>query len=101
MGLREKYEQMDVDRTPFLDRARDCAKLTIPTLFPPNGHGRATKYPTPWQSMGARAVNNLAAKLLLALFPPNAPFFKLQIDDFTLQKLTQQATTCVELSTRR
>jgi hypothetical protein len=90
MGLREKYEQMDVDRSPFLDRARDCSRLTIPTLFPPNGHGRATRYPTPWQSMGARAVNNLAAKLLLALFPPNAPCFKLQIDDFTLQKLTQR-----------
>jgi hypothetical protein len=27
---------------------------------------------------------------LLALLPPNAPFFRLSIDDFTLEKLTQQ-----------
>lgn len=35
-------------------------------------------------------MNNLAAKLMLALLPPNAPFFKLAVDDFTLEKLTQQ-----------
>jgi hypothetical protein len=46
--------------------------------------------PTPWQGIGARGVNNLASKLLLALLPPNAPFFRLSIDDFTLEKLTQQ-----------
>jgi hypothetical protein len=40
--------------------------------------------------MGARCVNNLASKLLLALFPPNAPFFKLAIDDFILVKMTKQ-----------
>ena len=35
----------------------------------------STKYDTPYQSIGARGVNNLVAKLMLALFPPNAPFF--------------------------
>lgn len=35
-------------------------------------------------------MNNLSAKLLLTLFPPNTPFFRLAIDDFTLQKLTQR-----------
>ena len=28
--------------------------------------------------------NNLASKLLLALVPPNAPFFRLQVEDFVL-----------------
>lgn len=46
--------------------------------------------PTPFQGLGARGVNNLASKLLLTLFPPNTPFFRLAIDDFTLQELTQQ-----------
>lgn len=88
--LKERYEQMVVDRTPYLDRARDCARLSIPTLFPPDGATKSTNYPTPWQSLGARCVNNLAAKLLLALFPPNAPFFKYVIDDFQLQRMAQQ-----------
>lgn len=40
--------------------------------------------------MGARGLNNLASKLLLALMPPNSPFFRFTIDDYTLQQLTQQ-----------
>ena len=36
---------------------------------------------TPWQSVGAKAVVNLSAKLGLALLPPQTTFFKLQIRD--------------------
>jgi len=38
--------------------------------------------------MGARGVNNLSSKLLLALMPPNQAFFRLMLDDFALQELT-------------
>ena len=86
-SLQNRYAQLATDRNVYLDRARLAAKLCIPTLFPPDGSNKSTHFPTPWQSMGARCVNNLASKLLLALFPPNAPFFRLQIDDFNLQKL--------------
>lgn len=84
------YERLSSDRHIYLFRAIDCAKYTIPTLIPPFGHNRGTKYPTPYQSVGARGVNNLASKLLLALLPLNSPFFRLQIDDFTLETLTKQ-----------
>ena len=84
------YSKLESDRWPFLNRARECSKYTIPTLVPPAGHSNATKYYTPYQGIGARGVNNLASKLLLALLPPNSPFFRLQIDDFTLEHLTKQ-----------
>ncbi len=84
------YQRLESDRTPYLSRAREAALLTIPTLMPPSSNGSTTKYPTPYQGLGARGVNNLASKLLLALLPPNSPFFKLSIDDFELEKLTQQ-----------
>jgi len=84
------YERLISDRYSFLMRARECAQYTIPTLIPPSGHSSSTKFYTPYQGMGARGVNNLSSKLLLALLPPNAPFFKLVIDDFTLEQLTQQ-----------
>lgn len=84
------YAKLESDRLPFLTRARESSQFTIPTLIPPSGHSSATKYFTPYQSVGARGVNNLSSKLLLALLPPNAPFFRLQIDDFTLEQLTQQ-----------
>jgi hypothetical protein len=90
MSLANRYAQLATDREVYLSRARDSSKLTIPTLFPPDGANSATNYPTPWQSHGARCVNNLAAKLLLALFPPNAPFFKLALDDYAIEKMTEQ-----------
>ena len=83
------YNSYVSDRDQYLNRARECSKLTIPTLIPPSRNTPSTKYPTPYQSLGARGVNNLASKLLLALLPPNAPFFKLTVDDFTLVELTQ------------
>ena len=85
-----RYSRYDGIRLTYLTRAREAALLTIPTLVPPAGNSMATKYPTPYQGIGARGTNNLASKLLLALLPPNSPFFKLSIDDFELEKLTQQ-----------
>jgi len=85
-----RYIALAAARQPFLDRARDAAKLTIPTLVPPEGHGPHTKYYTPFQSTGARGVNNLASKLLLALLPPNQPFFRMVLDDFAMEKITQR-----------
>lgn len=83
-----RYRQLETDRQPFLDRAREASKLTIPSLLPEEGHTGATKLYTPFQGLGARGVNNLASKLLLALLPPNAPFFRLAVDDFTLREMT-------------
>jgi hypothetical protein len=90
MTAEGRYTQLASLRQPFLDRARDCAKLTIPTLVPPDGAGSTTKYYTPFQSLGSSGVNNLANKLLLALLPPNTPFFKLLIDDFMVDKVAGQ-----------
>lgn len=85
-----RYATLTQNRTPYLDRARDCAKLTIPSLLPPAGSTGSSKFTTPEQSMGARGLNNVAAKLLMALFPPNAPFLKMEVDSITAQEMTQQ-----------
>ena len=83
----KRYAQCESSRDTFLQRGRDAAELTIPMLLPPDGHSSSTIYQTPYQGIGARGVNNLASKLLLALLPPNSPFFRLTIDDFDLQEL--------------
>jgi hypothetical protein len=87
---KELYERLEFDRQQFLNRARQCSELTLPTLIPPAGHTSSTQYRTPWQSIGSRGVNNLASKLLLSLFPPQTPMFRLQIDDGTMVKLGAQ-----------
>lgn len=86
-SIAKTYEAMTSDRDAFLHRARACAELTIPTLMPPEGHTGSTQFNTPFQSVGARGVNNLASKLLVTLLPPNTPFFRLTIDDFDLVEL--------------
>jgi len=86
----QRYSALETYREPFLRRARDCAKLTIPYLMPPAGFGPSTDLPTPYQSIGARGVRTLSSKLLLALFPPNTPFFKYSIDDLALRKLEEE-----------
>lgn len=87
MTCEARYHRLESDRLTFLNRARQCSELTIPTLVPPAAHSKSTIYYTPWQGIGARGVNNLASKLLLSLLPPNSPFFRLVVDDFTLDEM--------------
>src|SRR5687768_1361704 len=89
-SLKSRYAKLETDRLPYLQRARECAELTIPSLLPPQGSTGSTRLPTPYQSLGARGVNNLASKLLLTLLPPNSPFFRYSIDDYMLEKMTGQ-----------
>ena len=88
-SIASRYQSLSSIRETFLERARESSELTLPFLVPPSGHSDATRYPTPYQGIGARGVNNLASKLLLALVPPNAPFFRLQINDFVLKDMEQ------------
>jgi hypothetical protein len=81
------YAQLEQSRSSFLKRGQQCSRLTLPSLLPEEGHSGHSELPTPFQGIGARGVNNLASKLLLALFPPNTPFFRYSIDDRTLQEL--------------
>ena len=71
------YERLSSERAPYITRAENCATYTIPALFPKEGSNGSTSFDTPYQSIGARGVNNLGSKLMLALFPPNDTFFRL------------------------
>ena len=89
-SLKQYYQGCEAERESYLRRSRDASALTIPFLVPPEGHSANTQYSTPYQSIGARGVNNLASKLLLALLPPNSPFFRLVIDKFALKEEADQ-----------
>ncbi len=85
--VESQYGKMEIDREIYLERARKLAELTIPHLYPPKGSNEATSYPTPYQSVGSRGVTNLASKLMLALFPPQAPFFRLDVDELVYRQI--------------
>ena len=84
---KSQYARMESDRYSYLMRARDCARLTLPHLMTDEGDQTANRLPTPYQSVGARGVNNLASALLLSLLPPNAPFFRFVLDSRAQSKL--------------
>lgn len=88
MTIKDKYTKLETDRNPYLRRARSCAAVTIPSLFPEEGFSDTSGIVSPNQSLGSRGVNNLASKLLLTLFPPNSGYFRMTVDDFQLQELT-------------
>ncbi|EEE42851.1 portal protein [Roseibium alexandrii] len=78
-SLKERYQNLQIKREPFLKRARDCAALTIPTLLPPEGHNATSKLPQPYQGLGARCVVTLASRMLVAFIPTGQPFFGLEV----------------------
>lgn len=82
MTARQRYNELQGDRSQFLDVAVESSKLTLPYLIHDDdtnvNHRRLV---TPWQSVGAKSVVTLASKLMLALLPPQTTFFKLQVRD--------------------
>ena len=86
---KERYNKLITDREHYLDRAEECSELTIPALIKPDGFTSSSDLYNPFQSVGARGVNNLASKLLLLLLPPNSPFFRLSIAGEAKKELEQ------------
>lgn len=86
MKAKETYELLAKDREMFLERGRQCAKLTIPFLLPDQGDDSNHNFYTPFQGFGSRAVNNLSSKLLMALFPTSNPFFRYSADEAEVQE---------------
>ena len=100
MKARQRYGELTGTRNAFLTKAEECSRLTLPYLIHQDD-GRTTNrpLPTPWQSVGAKAVVSLASKLMLALLPPQTTFFKLQIRDDKLgEELDPQIRSELDLS---
>lgn len=85
-GAKAVYDQLKTDRSSYETRAENCAKYTIPSLFPKDSDNASTDYTTPWQAVGARGLNNLASKLMLALFPMQT-WMRLTISEFSAKNL--------------
>ena len=97
---RELYSKLTSGRSQFLDVAVEASELTLPYLVTRDVHYKGTKtLLQPYQSVGAKAVVTLAAKLMLALLPPQSAFFKLQVrDDKIGEELEPEIRSELDLS---
>lgn len=82
-----RYDKLAVERQWYLTEGMESAKLTIPSIMSSDQdasqisvRNSPANLPKPWQSIGAKGVRNLAAKLGLALFPSTGAFMRYQLN---------------------
>ena len=91
-----RFDDLSMYRSIYLRRAIDCSQLTIPSLIPESDENYQTgaepynRLLSLYQGAGARGVSAISAKLLLALYPPSQPFFRLVIDKGQIQNYLQE-----------
>lgn len=85
----KRFSELERYKMQALDTARECSRLTRPSVVPACGHvpGMPTKYPE--SSHGGRLVSNLVSQLLLILFPPGIPFYKLDLESVDVRELSK------------
>jgi len=94
-----RWSKLDGDRQSFIQRCEKYAAFTIPKICLPNGYSQESiELQHDYQSLGAQAVNHLANKLMLALFAPSRPFFRLDATDKLLAQIQQTDMTAEDLS---
>lgn len=84
--LKSRWNKRNAARQGVLRKNRECAELTLPYILPPEGHTEDNPLPTPNSSIVALGIVNLASKLVLALLPPNAPFYRMGVDMMLIRK---------------
>jgi hypothetical protein len=82
-----RYTALQGTRNTALERGRKNSDLTIPGLIPANAQDANTAFSQPYQSLGARCVNNLASWLLITLFPPDQQFARISVHEDTADEL--------------
>lgn len=71
------FSHDDTRRLGHLENARVAAVLTKPWVLPPANQNPNDTLPKNYQSVGSRGVSILAGRLLMAIYPPESPFFVL------------------------
>lgn len=87
--LEAQYQAMKQDRQPYLDKAKEACKYTIPSLIADKDSQKKNGVKvveSPNQSVAADGINNLSAKITVTMLPPNQTFFKFAMDGVSLRE---------------
>lgn len=79
------YDELALGRTQVIEKARELARISVPSAFPPEGYKAGDSLPPPNQSINARAVTTLASRIMLTALPPGFPMLKYSIIEHKLQ----------------
>lgn len=87
---RQRWNQLDQKRKGMLYRFEEYASVTIPKVCLPDHVDQFNaSIQHDWTSVGAQAVNHITNRIVLNLFRPGMPFFRLDPD----RKMREQLLT--------
>jgi len=94
-----EFDRLDSRRANKLQRAQDCARLTVPGLYPEEGFTETMELPDVYSSLPARGVMALASRMVSAIYPLNqAPFFNFELDQAFVPEGADPTQTMAQLS---
>lgn len=88
--LRQELLNSSDGREEVMHRCERYAGWTIPSVFPEDNLIEDDELQLDYQSVGAQAVTNLSNKIMMALFQPSRPFFRMNLSPEQLAEV--QAT---------
>lgn len=74
-----RYTELIGNRASFITRAEQYSKMSLPYILP-NSKTSAAQNMHGYQGIGAEAVNHLANKIIMTMFPISMPFYTLKFD---------------------
>lgn len=88
---RQRWMQLsNTEKTSVITRSIDYARLTLPYICPPD-NSISSELQGPKDSIGAQGVNNLANKIVMTLYQPSQPFFRLTVSMDSTKELADAA----------
>ena len=91
------YNSNTSDRLPYESRAQAIAEVSLPYVFRADGSDGGTElFKSVSQSFNGRQINNLKAKMGMALLPPATSSFRLKPDALAMVQLFQGNETAIE-----
>ena len=88
--LSSRWTQLEGKKTNLVNRCYDYAMWTLPYIFA-RTEVKDSELQGPLDSIGARAVNHLSNKLIMTLFQPSQPFFRLTVNDDVTDEINDKA----------
>lgn len=94
-----RWTELDGERQGLIRRCESYAMFTIPKLCLPQGYNQNNdELQHDYQAVGAQCVNHLSNKLMLALFAPSRPFFRLDPSEVLQKQLAEMKISEDELA---
>jgi hypothetical protein len=86
----EYFDKFSSQKSSTLDRAENCAKVTIPSLFMEDGSSSQDDLKVGYaQGFGATLVKHLVGKFAMSILPANQSFYRLSAGNKAMEELTQ------------